>query len=143
MSCHARAPGLTTQASREIRATRGRCSTGDAVVTTAGELPARWVVHTVGPIYRDGQSDEPKLLASCYRESLERAREVGARTIAFPSVSTGVYGYPVAAAARVALVAVIDWAREHGDLEEIRFVLFSDEDLAVYRTAIEDLESSS
>ncbi len=130
-------------ACREIRATRGRCPTGDAVVTTAGDLPARWVVHTVGPIYRDGTEDEPRLLERCYRESLERAREQGARTIAFPSISTGAYGYPVEDAARVALGAVVAWARENTDLEEIRFVLFSDSDLAVYRAALDALESET
>ena len=125
---------------RVILAARGSCPTGEAVVTTAGALPASWVVHTVGPIWRGGDAEEPRLLARCYRESLERAREKGARTIAFPSISTGAYGYPVAEAARVALGAVQSWVRENAGLEEIRCVLFSDAVLATYRAALESLE---
>ena len=148
---HAAGGPAILEACRAIRATRGECPTGDAVVTTAGDLRASWVVHTVGPIWRGGDADEPRLLASCYRESLERAREQGARTIAFPSVSTGAYGYPIADAARVALGAVVDWARENPDLvefrilprpvDEIRFVLFSEGDLRTYQAALEEIEA--
>ena len=99
----------------------GGCDTGDAKATTAGCLPARWVIHTVGPVWRGGGAGEAELLASCHRRSLEVARELGARTIAFPAISCGLYGYPVAAAARVALAAV----RDH-ELDLVRFVLFDD-----------------
>jgi O-acetyl-ADP-ribose deacetylase len=87
----------------EIRKASGGCPTGSAVVTTAGSLPAKYVFHAVGPIYRDGKHDEPEQLASCYRTCLELAEERGVRTISFPAISTGVYGYPVEEAARIAL----------------------------------------
>jgi O-acetyl-ADP-ribose deacetylase (regulator of RNase III) len=100
----------------------GGCDTGDAKATTAGNLPARWVIHTVGPVWRGGSQGEADLLASCHRRSLEVARELGAQTVAFPAISTGVYGYPVELAAPVAVGAV----RGH-ELELVRFVLFGDE----------------
>jgi O-acetyl-ADP-ribose deacetylase (regulator of RNase III) len=102
--------------------TLGGCDTGDAKATTGGRLPARWVIHTVGPVWRGGEEGEAELLASCHRRSLEVARELGARTVAFPAISTGVYGYPVESAADVAVAAV----RGH-DLDLVRFVLFGDE----------------
>jgi O-acetyl-ADP-ribose deacetylase (regulator of RNase III) len=106
----------------------GGCETGDAKATTAGLLPARYVIHTVGPVWHGGDHGEPELLASCHRRSLEVARELGVRTIAFPAISCGVYGYPGELAAPVAVGA----ARDHGDgLELIRFVLFGD---ALYET---------
>jgi len=96
--------------------------TGQAVATTAGELEARWVIHTVGPVYGRSGSD-PSLLASCYRESLRVADELGARTIAFPAISTGAYGWPLEDAARIAVEAVREAAT---DVEEVRFVLFDE-----------------
>jgi O-acetyl-ADP-ribose deacetylase (regulator of RNase III) len=103
----------------------GGCGTGDAKATGAGRLPARYVIHAVGPVWSGGDAGEPELLASAHRRSLEVARELGCRTIAFPALSTGVYGYPPERAAPVALAA----AREHEDeLDEIRFV-FLDDDL--------------
>jgi O-acetyl-ADP-ribose deacetylase (regulator of RNase III) len=110
----------------------GGCATGDAKITTGGELPARFVIHTVGPVYRDGQHGEPALLASAYRRSLEVASEHGIRTIAFPSISTGAYRYPIADAARVALATVTEYLDAHAEIEGVRFVLFSADDLAVY-----------
>ena len=109
----------------------GGCATGDAKATTAGNLPARWVIHTVGPVWRGGGEGEAELLASCHRRSLEVARELGARTLAFPAISTGVYGYPVELAARVAVDAV----RGH-DLELVRFVLFGDDAYAAFERAV-------
>lgn len=117
---------------KEIRARQGGCPTGEAVITGAGRLPARYVVHNVGPVWRGGGEDEPELLRSAYRNSLRLAAEHDAKTIAFPSISTGVYGYPVEAAAEVALGTVREWCGEREDFEEIRFILFSDEDLATY-----------
>jgi O-acetyl-ADP-ribose deacetylase (regulator of RNase III) len=110
---------------REIRARQGGCPTGEAVITTGGNLPARHVIHTVGPVWRGGGHGEPDLLAACYRNSLRLAAEHGLRTVAFPSISTGAYGYPVEEAAAVALRAVADvLARAPEAPDEVRFVLF-------------------
>ena len=109
----------------EIRARIGKCATGDAVVSGAGKLPAKYVIHAVGPVYRDGTHDEPELLASCYRTSLRLAAEKGARTITFPSISTGVYGYPVTEAAEVALTTVSRYLQQADCvIEQATFVLF-------------------
>ena len=113
----------------------GGCETGDAKITTGGRLKARHVIHTVGPVYRDGRHREPELLASAYRRSLEVASQHSLRRIAFPSISTGAYGYPIRDAARVALRTVTEYLRGQPDIELVRFVLFSDSDLAVYREA--------
>jgi O-acetyl-ADP-ribose deacetylase (regulator of RNase III) len=119
----------------------GGCPTGSAVITTGGRLPARHVIHTVGPRWRGGSRGERELLASAYRASLQVAVENGLRTVAFPSVSTGVYGYPVEQAARVALGALKAFLVEHaGALERVRFVLFSAPDLAVYEEALEQVD---
>src|SRR6185437_10770958 len=101
----------------------GGCDTGDAKATTAGRLPARYVIHTVGPVWRGGEAGEAELLASCHRRALEVARELGARTVAFPAISCGIYGYPAELAALVAIGTVREHAR---DLELVRFVLFGD-----------------
>jgi O-acetyl-ADP-ribose deacetylase len=102
----------------------GGCPTGQAVITTGGELKAKHVIHTVGPVYRGGTNGEADLLASAYLSSLKLAAAQGLKSIAFPAISTGVYGYPAAEAARIALVTAIDYLRQHTDLEVIRFVLF-------------------
>ena len=117
-----------------IRQARGGCATGGAVVTTAGRLCAKAVIHTVGPRYRDGTSGEAELLASCYRSSLARARESGFRTVAFPSVSTGIYGYPIEEAAEIAVSTIVDELDLTPEaFDEVRMVLFSEDDLAVYQ----------
>ncbi|WP_030156326.1 O-acetyl-ADP-ribose deacetylase [Glycomyces sp. NRRL B-16210] len=119
---------------RALRASRyGRgLPTGQAVATTAGRLHARWVVHTVGPVYSETE-DRSALLTSCYRESLRVAGELGAASIAFPAVSAGVYRWPAASAAEIAVAAV----REAGtDIEDLRFVLFNDEVLEAFQRAI-------
>jgi O-acetyl-ADP-ribose deacetylase (regulator of RNase III) len=122
---------------KEIVARQGRLPAGKAVVTTRGELPARRVIHTVGPIWSGGGRGEPEVLASAYRESLNAAAREGLRTVAFPSISTGAYGYPVRAAARVALRAVAGrLAKSPGDFDEIRFVLYSEETLRAYEEAL-------
>jgi O-acetyl-ADP-ribose deacetylase (regulator of RNase III) len=109
----------------EIRPRIGRCPAGDAVVTSAGNLPAQYVIHAVGPVYRDGKHGEPEKLASCYRTALRLAREKGARTLTFPAISTGVYGYPLAEAAEIALRTVIDGLQSAGgNIETATFVLF-------------------
>jgi O-acetyl-ADP-ribose deacetylase len=117
----------------------GGCPTGDAKLTRGGRLKARYVIHTVGPVYRDGGHREPELLASAYRRSLEVAAQHGVRSIAFPSISTGAYGYPVRDAARVALGTVADYLRAREDIEVVRFVLFSAADLAAYQEAAQEI----
>jgi O-acetyl-ADP-ribose deacetylase len=104
----------------------GGCATGDAKATTAGRLPARHVVHTVGPVWRGGERGEPALLASCHHRSLEVAGELDCRTVAFPAISTGVYGYPVELAAPIAIEAVRTSLRSSPRIELVRFVLFGE-----------------
>lgn len=106
--------------------------TGDAVITTGGLLPARYVIHTVGPIWNHGNNREAELLAKAYRSCLRCAAEEGLRTVAFPSISTGAYGYPKRDAAHVALSTMSDFLRENPVFDEVRCVLFSDGDLHVY-----------
>jgi O-acetyl-ADP-ribose deacetylase (regulator of RNase III) len=109
----------------EIRASAGDCPTGSAVVTTAGALPAQLLIHAVGPIYQDGKHGEPAQLASCYRKSLELAGERGARTVSFPAISTGAYGYPTEEAARIALESVAQYFENaESGVREVMFVLF-------------------
>lgn len=128
---------------RELDAMRpaiGRCETGQAVVTGAGNLPARWVVHAVGPVYRDGKYGESELLASCYRVSLALAAEKGATTITFPSISTGVYGYPVVEAAAIAVDTVVEVLRRPGCvIERATFVLFGVKAFRIHSKAAERL----
>jgi len=115
----------------------GGCPTGSAVVTTAGRLPARHVIHAVGPRWHGGARGEPELLAGAYRAALRVATDNGLRTVAFPSISTGAYGYPIREAARVALRAVGEFAAENaGKLDLVRFVLFSAHDHDVYAEAL-------
>jgi O-acetyl-ADP-ribose deacetylase (regulator of RNase III) len=102
----------------------GGCPTGEARLTTGGRLKAHWVIHTVGPVYRDGKHREPELLASAYRNSLKLASQRAIRSVAFPSISTGAYGYPIADAARIALRTALDYLRAHQEISLVRFVLF-------------------
>jgi O-acetyl-ADP-ribose deacetylase (regulator of RNase III) len=124
---------------REIRRRQGGCLTGEAVITKAGKLQARYVVHTVGPVWEGGRSGEPERLKSAYRNSLELAVEHGATSIAFPSISTGAYGYPIEKAGVIALGEARAFFRKGTRLREIRFVLFSPEDLAAYQKVLRDL----
>ena len=118
----------------------GGCATGDAKLTTGGRLSARHVIHTVGPVYRDGRHGEAELLASAYRRSLEVATTAGLRSIAFPSISTGAYRFPIRDAARVALETVSAFLATPGHgLTSVRFVLFSDADLAVYTEVLQQM----
>lgn len=104
--------------------TLGGCSTGQAKITRGYQLPARYVIHAVGPVYRDGRHGEPDLLRSCYETSLRLAAENGCRAVAFPAISCGVYGYPMADAARIALTTTAEWLAAHDLPETVRFVLF-------------------
>ena len=120
-----------------IRAAQGGCPTGEAVRTTAGDLPAKHVIHTVGPVWSDSRADEcERLLASAYRNSGAVAHRHRVRSLAFPSISTGVYGFPIERAAPLALQTVATFVADH-PFDEIRFVLFSAADLAVYEMALE------
>lgn len=118
----------------------GRCSEGQAVLTTAGNLDARYVIHTVGPIYLQGAIGQEKVLAAAYRNSLELAVEKECRSIAFPSLSTGAFRYPLHQAAPIALEAVVDFLRLHPhNLQLVRFVLFSEPALTAYEDALSNL----
>jgi O-acetyl-ADP-ribose deacetylase len=120
----------------------GHCPTGQAVLTTGGNLKARYVIHTVGPIYKNGLSGEPALLASCYRESLKLASARGIKSLAFPSISTGIFGYPIEAAAKTALGEIIAYLRKHPDIKLVRLVLFGGQAFAAYATALQELAAS-
>ena len=120
----------------------GGCPIGDAVITTGGNLKARHVIHAVGPVWHGGNEDEPKLLASAYRRSLEVAVQNGLHSISFPSISTGAFGYPIQVAAPVALTAIIDFVRTHEhELEEVRMVLYTREDERAYTIFAQALEA--
>lgn len=114
----------------------GGCATGDAKITPGFRLPARHVIHTVGPVWRGGAQGEPAQLASCYRRSIALAAAQGAATLAFPCISTGVYGYPFEPAARVAVAAVRDALAGAASLREVIFCCFSADDLAVYESVL-------
>jgi O-acetyl-ADP-ribose deacetylase (regulator of RNase III) len=115
--------------------TLGGCPTGEVRVTRAGTLPARYVIHAVGPVWAGGGKGEPELLASCYRSAIEQAAVRGCRSVAFPAISCGVYGYPLDLAAATALDAVRAALAEHPQVAEARFVLFDDTALAAFSDA--------
>jgi O-acetyl-ADP-ribose deacetylase (regulator of RNase III) len=118
----------------EEAARLGGCATGDAKATSAGRLPARYVIHAVGPVWRGGDAGEAELLASAYRRSLEVAEELGCRTVAFPALSTGIYGYPLDEAAQVSVEAVRPFA---GRFDEIRFVFLDESPRRLFEEAFE------
>ncbi len=122
---------------RAIVARQGACSTGQAVITGGGRLKARHVIHAVGPIWRGGGRGEDEALKRAYVNSLTQALAVKARSVSFPCISTGIYGFPVERAARIAYDAVIDFLREHGRLDEVRFVVFNPADHDVYARLFE------
>ncbi|GAB6052332.1 O-acetyl-ADP-ribose deacetylase [Magnetospira thiophila] len=116
----------------------GGCPTGQAKVTRGYDLPATWIIHTVGPIWKGGQAGEPELLASCYTQSLERARELAVRSLAFPAISTGIYGFPPALAARIAVREVRRGLARSRDLERVVFCCFGADCLSAYQAALRD-----
>lgn len=122
---------------KRIRATEypDGLPTGKAVITTGGNLKAKYVIHTVGPVWRGGKSGEAELLAEAYRNSLKLAVSKGLKTIAFPSISTGAYGYPIDEASRIALSTVKDFLEKENGLEEVVFVLFTKESFEKYKEA--------
>jgi O-acetyl-ADP-ribose deacetylase (regulator of RNase III) len=127
----------------KIVASQGRLPTGQAVITTAGNMKAKLVIHTVGPIWHGGHQDEPALLASAYRESLKLAAANKLASISFPSISTGVYSYPLEAAAKIALGEVVSFLRSSTSLREVVFVLFDARTFTVYKNALEEIENTN
>jgi O-acetyl-ADP-ribose deacetylase (regulator of RNase III) len=126
---------------KQIRATQwpNGLPTGKAVITTGGNLKAKYVIHTVGPIWRGGKSGEPELLAEAYKNSLALASSKGLKTIAFPSISTGAYGYPIEKACKVALRTVKEFLEKENKLEEVVFVLYTKHDFEVYKEAAKEI----
>ncbi len=114
----------------------GGCPPGEARITAGGRLKARYIIHAVGPVYYDGQAGEAERLASAYRNSLELATQHGLHSIAFPSISTGAYGYPLPEAAPIALCTVIDYLCRHPEIELVRFVLYDTPTFAAYERAL-------
>jgi O-acetyl-ADP-ribose deacetylase (regulator of RNase III) len=128
-------PGLNAECARI-----GSCKTGQAVITSGCNLKAKYIIHTVGPVWRGGTYNEADLLASCYKSSLKLAEDNGIKTIAFPSISTGVYGYPIEQAADIAVKSVADRLKNGSKIEKVTFVLFSDADYKTYVVAYKKLK---
>ena len=116
--------------------TLGGCATGDAKITVGYNLPARFVIHTVGPVWNGGKSGEPEKLASCYRRSLELAVQNGIKTIAFPNISTGVYGYPKDEAATIAISTVKEFFQNHSEIQQVIFCAFDEENYRIYKNLL-------
>ncbi|MHB0855949.1 MAG: O-acetyl-ADP-ribose deacetylase [Anaerolineae bacterium] len=132
---HRAAGPALDEACRQI----GHCATGQAVITPGFDLPARWVIHTVGPIWQGGRANEDELLAACYRHALELARPHDIRTIAFPAISTGVYGFPMERAARIAVREVRAYLARDPHLEKVFLVAYDAAAMAALRSALEDV----
>ena len=128
---------------RQIVSKIGRLPAGQAVITTGGKLPAKHVIHTVGPVYRGGEQGEPGTLASCHRESIGLADEHGLTSLSFPAISTGAFGYPVSDAARVAISAAIDALRPAKSVKLCRFILFDSGDLRTFEQAAKKLKKKN
>ncbi len=122
---------------RKIIARQGGCKVGEAVITTAGKLPARHVIHTVGPVWNGGLKNEPQLLATCYQNALRLAVEHGCRSVALPCISTGIYRYPVEAAAQVAVNTVAAFVADHPELERVVFVCFDEVNFVAVKGVLE------
>jgi len=130
---HGRGGPAIREACKEIRDKKGGCPTGEAVITTGGLLPAPYVIHAVGPVWQGGSKDEDALLANAYRNSIKRAAERNLRTLAFPNISTGIYGFPRERAVDIAIAAVREALREAPTVEQVTFVCFDDENYRLYR----------
>lgn len=120
--------------------TLGGCKTGGAKITKGYNLPARFVIHTVGPVWRGGGHGEEDLLENCYSNSLSLALENHLKTVAFPSISTGAYGYPIEKAAQIAVKTVAEFLKEHSEIDKVIFVLFSERDLKIYQKLLSELK---
>lgn len=116
----------------------GGCKTGQAKITKGYRLPAKYIIHTVGPVWRGGTNGEPELLASCYRHSMELAAANGIATLAFPSISTGIYGYPIGLAAKIAVTTVRSSLQELAGIQEVIFCCFSASDLQIYEGVLSE-----
>jgi O-acetyl-ADP-ribose deacetylase (regulator of RNase III) len=121
---------------RKIVARQGGCKTGEAVITTAGKLPAKYVIHTVGPVWNNGKYHEEEKLANCYKNSLQLAIDNNCKTIAFPNISTGVYRFPKEGAAKIAVDTVKDFLSKTDKIEKVVFVCFDEENYGLYETLI-------
>lgn len=125
------------EACKQIIARQGSCPTGEAVITTAGNLPAKFVIHTVGPVWHGGQKGESRLLANCYQNALQLAVENGCKTVAFPNISTGVYGYPKSQAAQIAVATVRNFLKQSEVPEKVLFVCFDSENFELMRRELD------
>ncbi|MDM1363211.1 O-acetyl-ADP-ribose deacetylase [Myroides marinus] len=124
---------------RMIRAKQGSCATGEAVITTAGRLPAKYVIHTVGPVWNGGSKNEEQLLESCYHNSLLLAVKHNCETIAFPNISTGIYGYPKELAAKVAIRTVESFLQTNKGIKEVVFVCYDFENFSIYKKELKEM----
>ncbi len=123
---------------KAIRAKQGGCPTGEAVITSGGNMKTKYVIHTVGPVWSGGNRGEEQLLRNAYYNSLDLAREKGIKSVSFPSISTGVYRFPIDNASRIAINTVKEFVQEH-NFVEVRFVLFSERDLKAYEDALKEI----
>ncbi|MDM1351656.1 O-acetyl-ADP-ribose deacetylase (regulator of RNase III), contains Macro domain [Myroides marinus] len=124
---------------RMIRAKQGSCATGEAVITTAGRLPVKYVIHTVGPVWNGGSKNEEQLLESCYNNSLLLAVKHNCETIAFPNISTGIYGYPKELAAKVAIRTVESFLQTNNGIKEVVFVCYDFENFSIYKKELKEM----
>jgi len=125
---------------KKIVAKRGGCKVGDAVITTAGKMPSKYVIHTVGPVWKGGKNDEPQKLAHCYTNSLKLAMEYNCKTIAFPNISTGVYHFPKEKAATIAIKTVNEFLQNNESIEEVFFVCFDNDNFNLISAQLKKLE---
>lgn len=138
---HAGGPAILEEC-KQIVARQGRLPAGQAVITTAGRMPSRHVIHTVGPIWHGGSQGEAEVLASAYRESLKLAAASNLTSVSFPSISTGAFGYPVSEAAAIALRTVIDFLKTASSVKEVVFVLFDSRTYETYTSALRNISQS-
>ncbi|KKW80280.1 O-acetyl-ADP-ribose deacetylase 1 [Acinetobacter sp. AG1] len=125
---------------QKIRAKQGGCAVGEAVITTAGNLPAKYVIHTVGPTWLNGEKNEPILLENAYRNSFKLADHLGLKTITFPNISTGIYRFPKRLAAQIAFKVINDELKQSQSVQEVIFVCFDDENFNIYQSLKDDFE---
>jgi O-acetyl-ADP-ribose deacetylase (regulator of RNase III) len=133
---HRAAGPLLLEECKKIVRKQGGCKTGEAVITTGGDLPANYVIHTVGPVWQGGKQKEPELLAACYKNSLELAVENKITSLAFPNISTGVYGYPKQQAAEIAIHTVTEFLKENDFIDKVYFICFDEENLRLYESLV-------